>query len=528
MNSNYRITKVFSILFVIMFTLSSFGAIVSDNDGSAFVTKSEFESLKKDFANQITSYNDSIDGKIDGAIASYLAGIRLSTKDNRNLYFSNWKKITMFNAALSNEWKLPNTNLSLDFVAMTPNASGGWMTLWWAIGSLVYERAATDYAKRIVVDVGPENNANEYAIWIGKSCNLVDSIKIARIGKSASTTGGGDLGHIAWPATAGGTQTFAFINATQIEPGYYSNLDDLEKGIWNPRFQWISNRGGYTDVKEYETCVSKSNAFSIELKKVDDKVYDYEHILNWANYSWPQVTDTDWTKSLRTMEVPSGTTATYTRQYLLSQATKMGKWAGSTIEGRSYNKRLNGSTTHGSIATTNFSGYYSGNYGASDTASFVGVGLVNETYDSEHIYQSNTVFSDASGKNEYKGTKLSLIQGLPLLAANMSEKITIDLEFDNGYRNKVAESDMEVDVFLSLEPFKTGDTVDDNSKRIKCDGQPTTQDYITTTDGKVTLNWTMPENGIVYIKWRPHNTTGTWQVDLNLEKNPTYIIEVET
>ncbi len=55
-------------------------AIVSDNDGPAFVTKAEFESLKENFAKQVDNYSDSIDKKIDGAIASYLAGIRLETK----------------------------------------------------------------------------------------------------------------------------------------------------------------------------------------------------------------------------------------------------------------------------------------------------------------------------------------------------------------------------------------------------------------------------------------------------------------
>ena len=53
-------------------------AVVSDNDGSAFVTKSEFEALKQSFNDQITNYNDSIDSKIDGAIASYLAGVNLA------------------------------------------------------------------------------------------------------------------------------------------------------------------------------------------------------------------------------------------------------------------------------------------------------------------------------------------------------------------------------------------------------------------------------------------------------------------
>lgn len=62
------------ILIILMLSSMSFAAIVSDNDGAAFVTKAEFEALKKNFASQVDQYNISIDGKIDGAIASYLAG----------------------------------------------------------------------------------------------------------------------------------------------------------------------------------------------------------------------------------------------------------------------------------------------------------------------------------------------------------------------------------------------------------------------------------------------------------------------
>ena len=67
-------------LSVMLINMLTFAAVVSDNDGSAFVTKSEFEALKKDFASQVSNYNSSIDAKIDGAIASYLAGITLSQK----------------------------------------------------------------------------------------------------------------------------------------------------------------------------------------------------------------------------------------------------------------------------------------------------------------------------------------------------------------------------------------------------------------------------------------------------------------
>ena len=64
-------------MFVINFICQStfFAAVVSDNDGSAFITKAEFDSLKNNFQTQLDSYNTSIDSKIDNAIASYLAGI---------------------------------------------------------------------------------------------------------------------------------------------------------------------------------------------------------------------------------------------------------------------------------------------------------------------------------------------------------------------------------------------------------------------------------------------------------------------
>ena len=49
----------------IMMSNSLFAAVVSDNDGYAFVSKAEFEALKKDFAGQIEKYNTSIDNNID-------------------------------------------------------------------------------------------------------------------------------------------------------------------------------------------------------------------------------------------------------------------------------------------------------------------------------------------------------------------------------------------------------------------------------------------------------------------------------
>lgn len=72
------IAKIAAILIVAL-CFNNMAAIVSDNDGSAFITKAEFESLKADFDQQIESYQKSIDNKVDGAIAAYLAGLMVGS-----------------------------------------------------------------------------------------------------------------------------------------------------------------------------------------------------------------------------------------------------------------------------------------------------------------------------------------------------------------------------------------------------------------------------------------------------------------
>ena len=73
-NKTKTLKRLVCLVLSILLRLNTFAAVISDNDGAAFVTKAEFDSLKKSFADQIVNYNESIDSKIDGAIASYLAG----------------------------------------------------------------------------------------------------------------------------------------------------------------------------------------------------------------------------------------------------------------------------------------------------------------------------------------------------------------------------------------------------------------------------------------------------------------------
>ena len=134
MQMKRKIKIVFCFAMVIILSFCSMAAIVSDNDGSAFVTKSEFEALKNDFSSQIDNYNSSIDRKIDGAIASYLAGRRTVNVEEvtsilNNIYDRyfkpNTKKPYMFNRRDNQSYGDSDINHTMSLVVwFQPDYSG--------------------------------------------------------------------------------------------------------------------------------------------------------------------------------------------------------------------------------------------------------------------------------------------------------------------------------------------------------------------------------------------------------------------
>ena len=106
----------FALLLVLLICVNNFAAVVSDNDGSAFITKAEFDSLKNNFQSQIDQYNTSIDAKIDNAIAAYLSGISIETTETLSnmveAAYSNDTKNTRFI-----QWKTPQVTKDVNDVS---------------------------------------------------------------------------------------------------------------------------------------------------------------------------------------------------------------------------------------------------------------------------------------------------------------------------------------------------------------------------------------------------------------------------
>ena len=102
--------KALCLIFAFLLSINSLAAIVSDNDGSAFVTKAEFEAMKKDFEDQVINYNNSIDTKIDGAISSYLAGIKLAKTEKVNLDAKTNYSFPLVMQSSVSSWNDPDSN----------------------------------------------------------------------------------------------------------------------------------------------------------------------------------------------------------------------------------------------------------------------------------------------------------------------------------------------------------------------------------------------------------------------------------
>ena len=70
--------RMLALFIVVLLNINSYAA-VGANDGSAFVTKAEFDALVNTFNEQMDGYQSGLNSKIDGAIANYLAGLSSET-----------------------------------------------------------------------------------------------------------------------------------------------------------------------------------------------------------------------------------------------------------------------------------------------------------------------------------------------------------------------------------------------------------------------------------------------------------------
>ena len=221
---------------VIILTLNSFAAIVSDNDGAAFITKAEFDSLKNNFQSQINSYNNSIDNKIDGAIASYLAGINVSKTTELHCICYDSAGVLSVRGKDDLNFKAGIMDIDVDVCIIRLNTTTS--TVWYNFSGGVIEYNWCN-----------SSNASDFQEVLVKSCtDYSDSIK-----RTAE-----------WVGLGSTTQSFKSRNidsaGTYFRDQYYNN-NQISVGFYPYYYHLIAAEESLSDITDLTTGGNGNNPF---------------------------------------------------------------------------------------------------------------------------------------------------------------------------------------------------------------------------------------------------------------------------
>ena len=509
------IKRVISLLLVLIFSIESFAAVVSDNDGSAFITKAEFDSLKNEFQAQLNQYNTSIDNKIDEAIAAYLAGITLKKEETKSIIFHDWETgVTCLNYKPTVTWQ--KVNLELSFTQSWYLSDGGWRQSGEATGAVVYNRPSSSKQVIFICDAGINTQGKEVTstsqdpnqvMWKGRAYNYQDKLIVSQVYKSTSGYNKG--------VTAGSAR---FNKWACFGTGCWSNLTSNARTIWWPQMYWYHPNSSYNP--HYISLGSlQSRSVSTEVKLEagsNGKDVDYEHIITWGTgFNSVYIADPTWLKHLTSN--PSYTGNSYNASE--SGMSVSGSWFATEAHTTQSNS---GSANSGSTSN------YKGDNSNTSNTNLPVIGLLSKTYRYDTLYQYKDKVTADIGDKQIKSSSIPILSdGFPLLAAKKGETITWEPSFKDS---KKGTSKVTEDIYLRLcvNEFGTTDNLkSSNSTYCKDldnkDASGNYKDYFIIKNNSGKIRWEMPKDGIVYAKWR-HNTigTGNWEITLDVPNCNTF------
>ena len=523
------IKTTISLLMVLLLTLSSYAAVVSDNDGSAFITKSEFEALKTNFNDQIEQYNSSIDSKIDGAIASYLAGI-VNPKTTAEVINKSWKEVTAINGVLTNTYKVPNVDLQFLMGSQRQQNThiGAGSNFWYVVSHfsrLTYNEtwgSTTNCYRNLVTCTGDSPSDVGDIIWDGQAVRYKEQWNITRMIQHHSNSGG------SWPwldQPARVNYSIKMRNfSTLKEAGWVDNNWDSKKVTsWPIEYLWhLAAKPGETEAPaSQDTAVTFSASeisdnfrTSVILDKdADGNAKRYEHIVSFKGSDEWRISNSNWPNYINNS--PENTIKS---SNLKSAATL-------TQHGRVFGAAHHSSPRNGLMQDVSVT------QEITDDAYIPSLGLFTGKRRADVIFQDNVKENIDIGNNtiiEKKKPKLN--EGFQLLAAKENDEIEWEPHFNfthvHDTDSTYIDNSHEVDIYFSNGPF-TDSTTTSNLIQIQVGNDVTKKDFATTDGRKCKIKFEMPSNGLVYVKWVPH-FTGTsyldsdWLVTFDLKNCNTY------
>ena len=569
MKKGIRLVKRMVALFlVLLLSIESFGAIVSDNDGSAFITKAEFDSLKNDFQSQIDQYNTSIDAKIDGAISAYLAGIKVESTSIKSLLVRTWPDYTVTNGAFAQTYEYPDFSNSINVFHYRFNRTEYYDN---PLANLLMGANVASSGKRAdqdIIDFYAAHASNQsgkqlwaYAAFDWKNTktsnrrNLVQNVVIGELPDTTNITWAGRANNVTefWANTRSvffnndpaymidyndSKQKFVICTPLRINAdGYISSFTDAclrsEDGefLWRPSIEWDYQAGSNIGTDNYTMMNWGYGSRAVSASSIPTITYDadatgnkfsYLHVGNYKGSDTWEVT----AKDVTNYALYSTNNSKRSKDWLdkvMSEKEIGGKWSGHEL-GRAGEYARRGLTYVISWRTDQPVEFSDRNAGSTtdNNAQIPVVGLLGN-FTANNIYQFNSGDVVDDDGNDMEPLKMQ--QGLPIMQVKESEKIEWTPTFSK-ISVTGATSVNECKLILAYEPFSDLTTVSSVDKYVKMDGVERGS-FIETSGGKVTIKFEADRNGYVYAKWVPKTTdtiisNNNWEVCLDIKNCNTY------
>lgn len=529
------IKKLISLLTIVVLSINTFAVTISDNDGSAFVSKVELDSLKNDFQERLTQYNTSIDNKIDMAIASYLEGAKADKTNTKSIINSTWEEVSNVNGAFDNTYKVPNLDLQFYLTSLIKSGTSTYATasqyyyivMHFCRLSYVENWRGTvtgslkNCYRNLVTYTGSTPNDTGRYIWDGQALRYKESWLLTRLARKHGNAGG-SWGWLDRPYDD--TYAITMRNFPVIKSPtntWVTNWDSIKTTSWPIEYYWEyagrperppSETGTGTEQVEFDSSELSDNFKTTITLDVDpdedNKTKKYEHIIsNNAADQW-RVYNTSWPNLLNTSP-ESGIYASNVK----SAATKEER-------PRVFGIALHSTVKQGLMDDINCT------HTITSDQKWPSLGMITNKLTSATIYQDDVEKDIDIGGSTVKKYRPVLDDGFQLIAAKKGDKITWEPIFNYTHVHNTAttyiDNTHEVKLYLSNGPFTDGVTT---ANPINVTVNNTSYSYATTEDRKVRINFEMPEDGIVYAKWIPDETTyidSDWIVTLDVDHCNTY------
>ncbi len=528
--SSRFIKRRLALFLVLLLSIESFAAVVGDNDGAAFITKAEFDSMKNDFQSQLDRYNSSLDNKIDGAIASYIAGVKVAKTSTERIITSDYDRFHMINCELKNTFVLPSFDYSFSLLAGYQETDGyGWADTGGCLFSKNYlnntEFCTINTVGGASVNGGVMNYDNIY--WTGQNKTWQERWVI---GSQYAQ----DL-HI-----ASGFQYYAYDLSFYIarpikvnKTGYCGSLVNISSPIFaKPKF-WMY---GYNGWSQY-TAVNRTNkleddkghlieSIAIDCKTEDnDDNFNYRKIGCWNADTEFEVGSSDFSKYIGYSDYQVLTTEDLTTA-LVTGANNYLSLSWGCVQS---NPNWNAANYHnknpytmmfqvgGSVIVSDADGTPP-NMGNAAAEKLPNLGIFGKFTGSSILQNKKNAFN---GLYDINPENVNLAGGLPLLVAKADEKIEYKPTF-TIVGKPGAEAYNEIRVMFATSPFTTKK---ENLNLIKFTRGGIEYDYIDTVDKKLNAEWKMPKDAVVYMKWFPIYSNeqaidnNEWEIILNIKDN---------